>query len=750
MASLFVVICPILIIFALISSQEALGARIEHNELTSFAETEEEILLHSNGRDPKFFDPKLANEFELIRPENIRESYENVFPDKAYVPTNGTYIIFKPKYLVINNNDVVNISFKASVPMSSDWIGAFSPASDSVTLSQTVPVKFGWCDTVYGSSYYTQKNDGRYGWGWMTFNFTNLRADISFVYFTNALNAAVVVNRSDFIVTFKNFNQPLKPRVTPTGNPDVYNISWSSFNSTSPVLKWGTAIGGPYTNTVVAFTSNISKSQMRGYPANSIGWRDLGLIHTASFYGMEALSSTNIYYKYGDLTTNDFSNETILLVAPKKGDSPNGRGTRVVLFDDLGRGSRDTTYTWNEYGRPSIRTAEMVGAEIANGTVDAVYHGGDISYATGYMAVWDFYANMMAPVASAHTIYLTTVGNHESDCPNSASYWNGTDSGGECGVLATTLYTQPAPSVTNKPWWSYDVGIIHFVGMSTEHNFTMGSPQWLWLKNDLENVNRSATPWVIFGGHRAMYLNSYYCCSSSTYTNPVDACGGLDGCSPTSDIAVMHDMVTNIEPLLFANKVNFAFYGHNHVVQRQSATLNYNVIQKSKPTTINGETVNFYDDPQATVHFVIGTGGANFTKNAFFNKSSPLYPVWNELFYYQYGYARVEAINASYLAYEWVLNDDGSILDRTVIYQADPFASFDPSSKDDDDDSTSSSMPKLSTPFIIAIAVVVPAVVILFGIFLYCRSKTLSPLHIDEKSPLHKSDNGGDITPHRI
>jgi len=39
-------------------------------------------------------------------------------------------------------------------------------------------------------------------------------------------------------------------------------------------------------------------------------------------------------------------------------------------------------------------------------------------------------------------------------------------------------------------------------------NFTQGSPQWLWLLDDLRSVNRSATPWVLFGGHRPMYVDS--------------------------------------------------------------------------------------------------------------------------------------------------------------------------------------------------------------------------------------------------
>ena len=83
--------------------------------------------------------------------------------------------------------------------------------------------------------------------------------------------------------------------------------------------------------------------------------------------------------------------------------------------------------------------------------------------------------------------------------------------GGECGVVTNLLYRQPtvleSTETTQGAWWSYDVGIIHFVGMSTEHNFSIGSKQWQWLK---ENVDISVTPWVVFGGHRPMYINSDY------------------------------------------------------------------------------------------------------------------------------------------------------------------------------------------------------------------------------------------------
>ena len=50
---------------------------------------------------------------------------------------------------------------------------------------------------------------------------------------------------------------------------------------------------------------------------------------------------------------------------------------------DMGRGSTDMSYTWNEYGRPSIDVAYSMGARVLTGQVDAVLHGGDLAYSDG-------------------------------------------------------------------------------------------------------------------------------------------------------------------------------------------------------------------------------------------------------------------------------------------------------------------------------------------------------------------------------
>ena len=273
--------------------------------------------------------------------------------------------------------------------------------------------------------------------------------------------------------------------------------------------------------------------------------------------------------------------------------------------------------------------------------------GGDISYANGFLSVWDFFLNQIAPVAGK-VPYFTTLGNHEMDWPGipECIYPNATDSGGECGVMSTVLIPMPAPVTTYEPWWSYDVGLIHMVGMCSEQNFTIGSPQYLWIENDLKNCNRTLTPWIVFGGHRAMYINS-------------DETGGDD-----SDGAVMDNLIANIEPLLWKYKVNFAFWGHNHALQRMTAVYNREVIQASTPETVDDTIINTYTNPQATVHVIIGTGGASFDVNYV----TP-YPAWNEMVMYKYGYARVEAVNASYLTWEWVQGSDGVVYDRASITQ---------------------------------------------------------------------------------
>ena len=69
-------------------------------------------------------------------------------------------------------------------------------------------------------------------------------------------------------------------------------------------------------------------------------------------------------------------------------------------------------------------------------------------------------------------------------------------------------------------WYSFDVGLVHFVAIDTETSypnapegelsFWHAGPfgnQLEWLENDITkaDANRAAVPWVVVIGHRPMY-----------------------------------------------------------------------------------------------------------------------------------------------------------------------------------------------------------------------------------------------------
>ena len=95
--------------------------------------------------------------------------------------------------------------------------------------------------------------------------------------------------------------------------------------------------------------------------------------------------------------------------------------------------------------------------------------------------------------------------NHERDWLTN-SFFENTDSGGECGIPYYRRFPMPRKSDTT-PYYSFDYGLVHFVVFSTEHNFTVGSPQHLWVEEDLRSVDRTRTPWLIVTGHRPAYVD---------------------------------------------------------------------------------------------------------------------------------------------------------------------------------------------------------------------------------------------------
>ena len=62
------------------------------------------------------------------------------------------------------------------------------------------------------------------------------------------------------------------------------------------------------------------------------------------------------------------------------------------------------------------------------------------------------------------------------DYAGSGSVYVTPDSGGECGVAYESYFPMPAVS-KHKPWYSIEQGSVHFIVMSTEHEWSEKSEQ---------------------------------------------------------------------------------------------------------------------------------------------------------------------------------------------------------------------------------------------------------------------------------
>ena len=58
-----------------------------------------------------------------------------------------------------------------------------------------------------------------------------------------------------------------------------------------------------------------------------------------------------------------------------------------------------------------------------------------------------------------------------------------------------------------SPWYSFSVGPIAVVVMSTEHDFSPGSAQFAEISRMLAEVDRDLTPWLVFAGHRRVGMS---------------------------------------------------------------------------------------------------------------------------------------------------------------------------------------------------------------------------------------------------
>ncbi|PON74375.1 Acid phosphatase [Parasponia andersonii] len=435
----------------------------------------------------------------------------------------------------------------------------------------------------------------------VSFHVINIRTDIEFVFFSGGFDTPCILARTSPL-SFLNPSKALYGHLSSIDSSGTsMRVTWVSGDNKTQQVQY--AGGKTQTSQVTTFTQkDMRDSNILLSPAKHFGWHDPGFIHSAVMTGLQP--STNFTYRYGSDSVG--WSDQIQFKTPPAGGSDE---LKFVAFGDMGKAPRDASV--EHYIQPgSISVIEAVAKEVESGNVDSIFHIGDISYATGFLVEWDFFLHQIFPVAS-RVSYMTAIGNHERDYPESESVYVTPDSGGECGVPYETYFPMPIPA-KDKPWYSIEQGSIHFTVISTENNWKENSEQYQWMKNDMASVDRSKTPWLIFTGHRPMYTSS------------------------TGLLSVDQAFVDAVEPLLVANKVDLALFGHVHNYERTCSV--YKNVCLAMPTK-DQSGIDTYDHSNysAPVQAVIGMAG--FVLDQFPSHVSS----WSLKRISQFGYLRAHA-----------------------------------------------------------------------------------------------------------
>ncbi|KAK8690832.1 hypothetical protein V6N13_074358 [Hibiscus sabdariffa] len=529
------------------------------------------------------------------------------------------------------DSDWVTVEVDCPKPSEDDWIAVFSPANFNSSICQpsddseetpyicSAPIKYKYAND-------SNAEYKRTGKALLKLQLINQRENFSFALFSGGISDPKLVAVSN-VVSFVNPKAPLYPRLSQGKSWNEMTVTWTSgYNiiEAVPFVEWG--MKGEYQTRSPAGTLTFHQNDMCAPPARTVGWRDPGFIHTGF---LKDLWPNSVYtYKLGHKLVNGsyvWSKSYTFKSSPYPGQDSL---QRVVIFGDMGKAERDGSNEYKNYQPGSLNTTDQLIKDLKN--IDIVFHIGDITYANGYISQWDQFTSQVEPIAST-VPYMIASGNHERDTPNSGSFYDGNDSGGECGVLAETMFYVPAENRA-KFWYSTDYGMFHFCIADSEHDWREGSQQYKFIEKCLASVDRRKQPWLIFVAHRVLgYSSSYW--KDGSFGEPMGR--------------------ESLQGLWQKYKVDIAFFGHVHNYERTCPVY--------QGQCMNMEKAHYSGTVNGTIHVVVGGGGSHLTG------FGPTQTSWSLYRDSDFGFVKLTAFNHSSLLFEYKKSSDGNVYDSFTI-----------------------------------------------------------------------------------
>ncbi|KAK7350702.1 hypothetical protein VNO77_09586 [Canavalia gladiata] len=481
----------------------------------------------------------------------------------------------------------VPVELNSPEPSIDDWVGVFSPANfNSATCPSTGGI--GWVEEPY-----------------------ICQAPIKYKYANHSNPNYIKTGKASGLsnpklvaisgpIAFENPKAPLYPRLALGKSWDEMTVTWTSgydISEAVPFVELGPK--GEKQTRSPAGTLTFSRNSMCGEPARTVGWRDPGFIHTS--FLKELWPNMRYTYRLGHR-----------------------------LLSDGSYAERDGSNEYANYQPGSLNTTDQLINDLDK--IDIVFHIGDLPYANGYISQWDQFTAQVQQISST-VPYMIASGNHERDWPNTGSFYDTPDSGGECGVPAETMYYVPAENRA-KFWYKADYGMFRFCIADSEHDWREGSEQYKFIEHCLATVDRKQQPWLIFSAHRPLgYSSNAWYGMEGSFEEPMGR--------------------ESLQKLWQKYKVDIAFYGHVHNYER--------ICPIYQNQCVNSEKYHYSGTVNGTIHIVVGGGGSHLSD---FSAVPPVWSLYRDL---DYGFGKLTAFNHSYLLFEYKKSSDGEVYDSFTI-----------------------------------------------------------------------------------